>query len=183
MKTTPALLAALFLAPIASLQSAEPRLTPSVSAPQLQIREWTEPRLKPGDLAPQLIATDWIQGEPVAEFAKDKAYLVEFWATPLWTCDDNVPHLNSLFHKFKEKGLMVIGQHVQAKLAGDDQTTPKAIVTKAAASRTYPVALDTANPKQGTMMATWLTAAGQIVPPVCIPCWQGWQDRLDRQSC
>ena len=166
MKTTPALLAALFLAPIASLQSAEPRLTPSVSAPQLQIREWTEPRLKPGDLAPQLIATDWIQGEPVAEFATDKAYLVEFWATPLWTCDDNVPHLNSLFHKFKEKGLMVIGQHVQAKLAGDDQTTPKAIVTKAAASRTYPVALDTANPKQGTMMDTWMSAAGQI----CLPC-------------
>ena len=166
MKTTPALLAALFLAPIASLQSAEPRLTPSVSAPQLQIREWTEPRLKPGDLAPQLIATDWIQGEPVAEFATDKAYLVEFWATPLWTCDDNVPHLNSLFHKFKEKGLMVIGQHVQAKLAGDDQTTPKAVVTKAAASRTYPVALDTANPKQGTMMDTWMSAAGQI----CLPC-------------
>ena len=166
MKSTSALLAALFLAPSASLQSAEPRLTPSVSAPQLQIREWTEPRLKPGDLAPQLIATDWIQGEPVAEFATDKAYLVEFWATPLWTCDDNVPHLNSLFHKFKEKGLMVIGQHVQAKLAGDDQTTPKAIVTKAAASRTYPVALDTANPKQGTRMDTWMSAAGQI----CLPC-------------
>jgi len=166
MKSTAALLAALLLAPIVPLQSAEPRREPSVSAPQLQIREWAEPRLKPGDLAPQLIATDWIQGEPVTEFATDKAYLVEFWATPLWTCDDNVPNLNSLFHTFKEKGLIVIGQHVQAKLAGVDQTTPKDIVTKAAASRTYPVALDTANPKQGTMMDTWMSAAGQI----CLPC-------------
>lgn len=166
MKRTPALLAALLLAPILPQQSAEPRLDPGVPAPQLQIREWTEPRLKPGDPAPQLIPTEWIQGEPVAKFAKDKAYLVEFWDTPLWTCDDNVPHLNSLFHTFKEKGLMVIGQHVQATLAGDDQTTPKAIVTKAAASRAYPVALDTVNSKQGTMMDTWMSAAGQI----CLPC-------------
>jgi hypothetical protein len=102
MKSTAALLAALLLAPIASLQSAEPQLEPSVPAPQLQISEWTEPRLKPGDPAPQLIATDWVQGGPVAEFAKDKAYLVEFWATPLWTCDDNIPHLNALYQKFKD---------------------------------------------------------------------------------
>src|SRR5258706_9620290 len=37
-------------------------------------------KLKVGDPAPKLQVAKWVQGEPVKEFAKDKAYIVEFWA-------------------------------------------------------------------------------------------------------
>ena len=165
MKHTLTLLTTLLLAPLASLQSAEPRLKPSLPAPLLQINEWTEPRLKPGDPAPKLIATEWIQGGPIKEFANDKAYLVEFWATPLWTCDDNIPHLNALYQKFKDKGLIVVGQNVNAKLVGGDPTNVKSLVGKKANTRIYPVALDSVNKLQGTMMDTWMSAAGQTYLP------------------
>ncbi|WP_461784396.1 TlpA disulfide reductase family protein [Prosthecobacter sp.] len=164
MKTI--LLTTLFLLPFASLQSAESGLKPNVPAPLLLINEWTEPRLKPGDPAPKLIATEWIQGGPIKEFANDKAYLVEFWATPLWTCDDNITHLNELFQKFKDKGLIVVGQNVNAKLAGGDPTNVKSLAGKKANTRIYPVALDSVNKLQGTMMDTWMSAAGQT----CLPC-------------
>jgi thiol-disulfide isomerase/thioredoxin len=163
MKT---MLLPLLLAPLAALQSAEPTLKPSVSAPGLIINEWTEPRLKPGDPAPKLSVIEWVQGGPVTEFSKDKAYLVYFWATPLWTCDDNIPHLNALYQKFKNKGLVVIGQNVNGKLPASNQTNVKSLVAKMTSTMTFPVALDNLNRSQGTMMDTWMSAAGQT----CLPC-------------
>ncbi len=160
------LLTALLLAPLATLQSSEPRLKPGLPAPLLKISGWTEPRLKPGYLAPKLIATEWTQGGPVTAFDKDKVYLVEFFATPLWTCDDNIPHFNALYQKFKDKGLVVIGVNVNAKLALDDSTDIKSLVGKKANTRIYPVAVDRVNKPQGTMMDTWMGAAGQT----CLPC-------------
>jgi thiol-disulfide isomerase/thioredoxin len=164
MKTV--LLTALLLAPLATLQSSEPRQKPGLPAPQLKISEWTEPRLKPGDPAPKLIATEWIQGGPATAFDKDKIYLVEFFATPLWICDDSIPHFNALYQKFKDKGLIVIGQNVNAKLAGGDSTMIKSLVGKRANPRIYPVALDLVKKPQGSMMDTWMSAAGQT----CLPC-------------
>lgn len=40
-----------------------------------------ERTLKIGDPAPKLRVSQWVQGDPVVEFARDKAYIVEFWAT------------------------------------------------------------------------------------------------------
>ena len=37
-----------------------------------------EPVLQVGDPAPKLQTGKWVQGEPVKEFEKGKAYLVEF---------------------------------------------------------------------------------------------------------
>ncbi len=65
-----------------------------------------------GDPAPKLTSGKWIQGEPVAEFAKDKVYLVEFWATWCGSCRTSIPHLNEIANKFKDRGLVVIGQNV-----------------------------------------------------------------------
>jgi len=114
--------------------------------------------LKPGNPAPKLSSTEWIQGGPITEFAKDKAYLIEFWATWCGPCVGSIPYLNAFYLKFKDKGLVVIGQNVE----GENQARVKAFVTKMADKMTYPVALDNLrdSPK-GTMKDTWLTAAGQ----------------------
>src|SRR5215471_5656015 len=66
--------------------------------------------LKVGDPAPKLQTGKWVQGEPVKEFAKGKAYIVEFWATWCGPCRISIPHLNEIHNKFKDKGLIVIGQ-------------------------------------------------------------------------
>ena len=158
--------ATLLLAPLAARLMAEPTLKPGAPAPLVQISEWTEARLKPGDPAPKLIATEWIHGGPVTEFSKDKAYLLYFWAAPLWTCVDDIPQLNALYQKFKDKGLMVIGQNVNGKMPGNDQAEAKTLVAKMAERMTYPVVLDNVNKSRETMMDTWMSAAGQN----CLPC-------------
>src|SRR5438552_7002981 len=68
------------------------------------------PTLKVGDPAPKLQPGKWLQGEPVKEFEKGKAYIVEFWATWCGPCRVSIPHLNETHSKFKDKGLIVIGQ-------------------------------------------------------------------------
>src|SRR6185503_8290355 len=68
--------------------------------------------LNVGDPAPKLQIAKWVQGEPVKEFEKGKAYVMEFWATWCGPCRVSIPHLNKLHTKFKDRGLIVIGQDV-----------------------------------------------------------------------
>src|SRR5882757_3255499 len=66
--------------------------------------------LNVGDPAPRLQPGKWVQGEAVKEFARDKVYIVEFWATWCGPCRVSIPHLNELHAKLKDKGVIVIGQ-------------------------------------------------------------------------
>jgi len=166
MKYPLTLIATLLLLPLAALHAAQIQLKPGDPAPRRVVNEWTEPRLKPGDPAPKLIASEWIQGGPVTEFAKDKAYLIDFWATPCWPCVGNIPYLNELYLKFKDQGLVVIGLNVDGQFEGSDRTKVKPLITKLADKITYPVAVDNMNKSAGTMMDSWLNAAGET----CIPC-------------
>src|SRR5262245_47338286 len=69
-------------------------------------------KLMVGDAAPKLQVSKWVQGEPVKDFERDKAYIVEFWATWCGPCVASIPHVNELHQKYKSKGLVVIGQDV-----------------------------------------------------------------------
>ncbi|MBI5383740.1 MAG: redoxin family protein [Verrucomicrobia bacterium] len=115
--------------------------------------------LKVGDPAPKLQVAKWLQGEPVKGFEKDKTYIVEFWATWCGPCRVSIPHLNELHEKFKDKGLIVIGQDVWER---NEDEVPK-FVQKMGEKMTYRVALDAKNGDQdrGRMAETWMQAAGQ----------------------
>jgi thiol-disulfide isomerase/thioredoxin len=120
------------------------------------------PTLKVGDPAPKLQIGKWIQGEPVKEFQKGKAYVIEFWATWCTPCLISIPHLNELHTKFKDKGLVVIGQNAE----GRDDSQVAAFVKKMGNKMTYRVALDDRNGSEdGKMVETWMAAAGQELIP------------------
>jgi thiol-disulfide isomerase/thioredoxin len=116
------------------------------------------PTLKVGDRAPKLQTAKWVQGEPVKDFEKGKAYLVEFWATWCPPCRASIPHLNETYMKFKDKGLIVIGQNCWER----DESGVAPFVKKMGDKMTYRVALDDkSSAKEGQMAKTWMEAAGR----------------------
>jgi thiol-disulfide isomerase/thioredoxin len=114
--------------------------------------------LKVGDPAPKLQVAKWVQGEAVKEFDRDHAYIVEFWATWCPPCIASIPHLNDIYVKFKDKGLVVIGQNAWER----DLKKVTPFVEKMADKMTYRVALDLVpeGEETGRMAATWMEAAG-----------------------
>jgi len=117
-----------------------------------------ETTLAIGDKAPKLRTGKWVQGDPVKEFAKDNAYIVEFWATWCGPCRVSIPHLNEIHQKFKDKGLVVIGQDCWER----DETLVKPFIEKMGDKMTYRVALDDkSDDEKGAMAKTWMEAAGQ----------------------
>src|ERR1039458_3854917 len=69
-------------------------------------------KLTVGDPAPKLQVAKWVQGDPVKAFDTNHVYIVEFWATWCGPCRASIPHLNELSKKFKDQGVIAIGQDV-----------------------------------------------------------------------
>ncbi len=117
-----------------------------------------QPTLKVGDPAPKLQTGKWVQGEPVKDLQKGKAYLVEFWATWCPPCRASIPHLNEIYKKFKDKGLVVIGQDCWER----DESRVAPFVKSMGDKMTYRVALDDkSSNSKGAMAQTWMAAAGR----------------------
>jgi len=118
----------------------------------------THAALKIGDPAPKLQAAKWVQGEPVKEFKPGTVYIVEFWATWCPPCRVSIPHLNELWQKFKDKGVVVIGQD----MAEPDDSAVAPFVKKMGDQMTYRVALDDKSKEtNGFMAVNWMKAAEQ----------------------
>jgi thiol-disulfide isomerase/thioredoxin len=112
--------------------------------------------LKVGDAAPNLQPGKWVQGGPVNGFSKSNVYIVEFWATWCEPCRASIPQLNTTYQRFKEKGLIVIGQDCEER----NESLVEPFVKKMGDQMTYPVVLDDkGDGKTGVMMATWMEAA------------------------
>jgi thiol-disulfide isomerase/thioredoxin len=116
------------------------------------------PSLKVGSPAPALKPAAWIQGEPVPALATGTIYVVEFWATWCGPCRLSTPHLNELHEKYKDRGVIVIGQNVWE----EDDAAVAEFVKAMGTNMAYRVTLDdkTQNP-DGAMAALWMDAAGQ----------------------
>ena len=65
-----------------------------------------------GDQAPKLQTGKWVQGQPVSGFDSNHVYVLELWATWCGPCVQSIPHLNQLWQKFQDKGVIFIGQDV-----------------------------------------------------------------------
>jgi thiol-disulfide isomerase/thioredoxin len=113
--------------------------------------------LKIGDPAPKLHVAKWVQGEPVEGFETGKVYVVEFWATWCGPCRASIPHLNAMYQKYKDKGMVVIGQDVWEQ----EESGVVPFVKKMGTNMTYRVALDDkSHDEKGAMAANWMEAAG-----------------------
>lgn len=129
-----------------------------LSQVQVQAQDAAEKSLKVGDPAPALACGKFVQGDAVKEFNKDNAYIVEFWATWCGPCRATIPHLNELHTKFKDKGLVVIGQNVWEK----DEKLVEPFIKEMGDKMTYRLALDDkSSEEKGAMAKNWMTAAGQ----------------------
>ena len=114
-------------------------------------------KLTVGEPAPKLQVAKWVQGEPVKEFDTNHVYIVEFWATWCGPCRASIPHLNELWQKFKDRGLIAIGQDVW-----DQDDGLAAFVKKMGDQMTYRVALDDKSQEtNGIMAVNWMKAAEQ----------------------
>jgi thiol-disulfide isomerase/thioredoxin len=143
------------------------------------------PALKVGDAPPKLQVAKFVQGEPVADFEKGKAYIVEFWATWCGPCRVSIPHLNELANKYKDKGLVVIGQDCWER----DESLVEPFIKKMGDKMTYRIAVDDKEgSKKGKMAENWMEAAGQNGIPTAffinkagVIAWIGHPMRLNDQ--
>lgn len=59
--------------------------------------------LGPGAPAPPIAIAKWVKGNPVESFAKDKVYVVEFWATWCGPCLRSMPHMAAMQREYGDK--------------------------------------------------------------------------------
>ncbi len=123
-----------------------------------------------GLAAPKLIVGKWIQGEPVTIFDTNHIYILNFWATWGAPSREAIPHLNALAEKFKDKGVIVIGQDIWDE---DDAVAP--FVKKMGDQMTYRIALDDKSRIVEGFMSQhwWKRGAGHGIPCAIIVNQQG----------
>jgi thiol-disulfide isomerase/thioredoxin len=116
------------------------------------------PTLKAGDAAPALQVKQWVKGDAVSGFAKDKLYVVEFWATWCGPCKKSIPHLTELAKTHKD--VTFIGVSVWER--DPEKVVP--FVESMGSKMDYRVAMDDVaegkGAETGAMATNWMKASG-----------------------
>lgn len=70
-------------------------------------------RLPPrGPLAPEIASDTWFNSPPLMDAdLRGRVTAVEFWTFDCINCRNTIPQMRSLYEKYHDKGLMVIGVH------------------------------------------------------------------------
>jgi len=110
-----------------------------------------------GDAAPPISISKWVNGAPVNSFARDKVYVVEFWATWCGPCLASMPHIASLQKEYGDEvtfiGVSAEDDEVVTEFMGQDSRGGKLW----SEVLTYTIALDEEN-KTNT---AYMQASGQ----------------------
>lgn len=89
----------------------------------------------------------FIKGEEVEVPSSSGPRVLELWASWCGPCRAVFPHLSSLQHKYKDKGLKVVGVNIEGM-----SPQVQAFVTQQGANMDYAVAVDTAESAQQLMV-------------------------------
>jgi len=142
---------------------------PSTAAP---VAKAPAPPARP-DPAPLTIEA-WVNSEPLTLSAlKGKVVVLDFWAIYCGPCRTLIPHLNALYLKHKDQGLVVIGITEDRK-PDVEKFAPKHQLT-------YPVGIDKLVDGNGVTLAAWKIVA---IPTLCVIgrdgklAWRGPGDKL-----
>jgi len=97
-------------------------------APALAESAFGEEKFKAGDKAPDFTTVD-LDGNKVtlSSFNGSKAVLLNFWGLRCGACIEEMPHLNTLYNKYKDKGLVVLGVDTDGVDAGIVRNTMKEV--------------------------------------------------------
>jgi thiol-disulfide isomerase/thioredoxin len=86
-------------------------------------------------------ATEWVNSKSLSsKDLKGKVVLVDFWAFDCGNCQNALPHVEALWNKYKDQGLVVIGVHTPELQEEKDPVNVKRAVKRLGI--TYPVAID-----------------------------------------
>jgi thiol-disulfide isomerase/thioredoxin len=121
-------------------------------------------------------------GQPMPKFRLDyleknqdlagKPYILEFWATWCGPCKQSIPHMNELYAKYKDKGLVIVG------VTDEDKGTVKDFLKGTPIN--YPVAFDKGGKLNETLAITGIPHA-MIVGKDGKVVWEGHPLQIDEK--
>ena len=72
----------------------------------------TEYKSSQSAAAPELAAGEWINSEPLKlERLRGRVVLIDFWTFGCYNCRNTLPSIKEWNHRYREKGLTIIGVH------------------------------------------------------------------------
>lgn len=99
-----------------------------------------EDKFKPGDTAPEFEKAFFLDGKPakIADLAGKKVLLLNFWGLRCGACLEEMPYLDALWRKYRDKGVAVWGVDTD----GADVKTIQETLVSVKVSVGYPLITD-----------------------------------------
>jgi thiol-disulfide isomerase/thioredoxin len=139
------------VAAVAAIAALGAMVANSGAAPSAQIQT--------NRIAPEFTGIDhWLNSQPLTmQQLRGKVVLVDFWTYTCVNCVNTLPHVEKLYEKYKDQGLVVVGVHTPEYAF--ERETNKVSAAIAQYGLRYPVAQD-------NHYATWNAYSNQYWPAV-----------------